>query len=886
MAGERRYTRIPPESSGDRLYMSHTAQIPYDTKDASYVWVTDASQTENYTISGGGGDSFDIHIHSINETTTVAGFLQVHYSAEATFNNYNAVNNQEIKDSSGTVRALVNGDTISIYIPNYNIVGSSDPSHGLNVDRKGAMYTRFTDGPAEISSFGKLRVAQQKLVAQYSFAKNAMTQSFTNAKIGTGGKDWLEDQGAIRLSATLNNDLSTHTSNYFHPVIPNSGILFTFAARLGNFTDSDGLIRNWGAFDSTDGFFFQANSTSTKVFNVVHRFTLDGNAVQNHTIPQSSFNKDTLDGSGSEANPSGMLIDLTKLNNFWVDYQFQGGGRTRWGVYYKGQRVVCHELDLENGNQTYAAPAGTFINNALSNPARPVCWAQKLTTGAGPYYFYAYGSGVYMETDADIMGEAPVVMHGADETPLPRDTTTNQLTIFTLSPKRYLPWAPAVENHSLYAPKILDVFPSPANLSESTIVGDGATVTVTTNTPHYLTVGEKFDIYNTTSYNGRHVIATVISGVSFTFADTPATSEVGEIRKVVKPDNRPIEVRVMANCNIRGAFDQNVGGNTQSTVTYDLHGEMLNDGYEFSRFIIDKAHQHDFDRLHDHLQYGAATNTSDQGLSRITQKISASGNIDTYSTGTEKVVIRIDNLSNKKTATTSFMYEDRAAVVFTQEDGAAWTNASPASLDHSQYSSLSNDTTEVTLNYLSLMNSSDAWLYTSLANIDDDRSVRAVTVSSLTNIVVGDTFTVGTGQAYVKKLSVVNGTTYVALEGRNANFDTAFINGAVFSTTSTGGGTLTINPITSTNRIGGTGDFAGWTELNDRDSFDLDYKTSLLAIDSSSWTAPAAVIASDLIAINGTPRIRVAWSFTVRHLEVEDTDTNIRMSMSWKEITQ
>ena len=44
MAGEKRFTRIPPESTGDRLYMVHTAEIEFVQKldaqggDTGHVW--------------------------------------------------------------------------------------------------------------------------------------------------------------------------------------------------------------------------------------------------------------------------------------------------------------------------------------------------------------------------------------------------------------------------------------------------------------------------------------------------------------------------------------------------------------------------------------------------------------------------------------------------------------------------------------------------------------------------------------------------------------------------------------------------------------------------------------------------------------------------------
>ena len=43
----------------------------------------------------------------------------------------------------------------------------------------------------------------------------------------------------------------------------------------------------------------------------------------------------------------------------------------RWGVFFEGQRIVCHEMYHHNG-----IGIGTQNHNPIGNPNRPVCWAQ------------------------------------------------------------------------------------------------------------------------------------------------------------------------------------------------------------------------------------------------------------------------------------------------------------------------------------------------------------------------------------------------------------------------------------------------------------------------------------------------------------------------------
>ena len=75
MAGERKYTRIPPESTGDRILLNHSAVIPYVSLENSHKWVLN----EEYVINN--ASPIDIHLHQVIEETATTGLIYVHYSA-------------------------------------------------------------------------------------------------------------------------------------------------------------------------------------------------------------------------------------------------------------------------------------------------------------------------------------------------------------------------------------------------------------------------------------------------------------------------------------------------------------------------------------------------------------------------------------------------------------------------------------------------------------------------------------------------------------------------------------------------------------------------------------------------------------------------------------
>ena len=66
------------------------------------------------------------------------------------------------------------------------------------------------------------------------------------------------------------------------------------------------------------------------------------------TITQSNWNGDKFDGTGD----SGVTIDVTKGNLFWLDVEWLGVGDVRTGFYIDGKPVVAHTFYNTNKNST------------------------------------------------------------------------------------------------------------------------------------------------------------------------------------------------------------------------------------------------------------------------------------------------------------------------------------------------------------------------------------------------------------------------------------------------------------------------------------------------------------------------------------------------------
>ena len=121
-----------------------------------------------------------------------------------------------------------------------------------------------------------------------------------------------------------------------------------------------------GLFDDNDGLFWLYDGGTIKV---VVRSSTSGSPVDTE-VAQSAFNNDTLDGNG----PSGVTIDFTKEQIFWIDYEWLGVGTVRYGVVHQGAYILAHSQHHNNsGTSVYMStpnlPVRYFIENAGTGAA-------------------------------------------------------------------------------------------------------------------------------------------------------------------------------------------------------------------------------------------------------------------------------------------------------------------------------------------------------------------------------------------------------------------------------------------------------------------------------------------------------------------------------------
>lgn len=101
-----------------------------------------------------------------------------------------------------------------------------------------------------------------------------------------------------------------------------------------------GIIQEIGMLDDENGIFFRNDEG---IVNVVVRSNVSGSVVDT-AVAQSAWNLDTVDGAG----PSGITIDWSKVQIFFLDYEWLSAGRVRIGLRINGIEIIVHEFDHAN----------------------------------------------------------------------------------------------------------------------------------------------------------------------------------------------------------------------------------------------------------------------------------------------------------------------------------------------------------------------------------------------------------------------------------------------------------------------------------------------------------------------------------------------------------
>lgn len=190
-----------------------------------------------------------------------------------------------------------------------------------------------------LDAFARVRTAEGITIFDHQNEYDASPLLFEDILNG-GSATHVPEESSVRLStgAGTSGNFAYRQSREYFRYQPGHSRITLQTALMGALKAN--VRQRVGHFDVDNGHFFEQDGTNLKV---VQRSKASG-VVVDTAVNQSAWNVDKLNGTG----PSGVTIDTSKTQIFFVDLQWLGVGRVRMGVYIAGFPVVCHQFNNSN----------------------------------------------------------------------------------------------------------------------------------------------------------------------------------------------------------------------------------------------------------------------------------------------------------------------------------------------------------------------------------------------------------------------------------------------------------------------------------------------------------------------------------------------------------
>jgi len=180
------------------------------------------------------------------------------------------------------------------------------------------------------------------------------TDNQFDTSLTTGGTTtYLPNESSVQMSVTTANgsEVVRQTFRNF-PYQPGKGLTFLATFVFGE--PKTNLRQRVGYFNEGNGVFLQRNDDVAFVLRS-SSYPTPGTPSDVRTVPRSEWNVDKMDGTG----PSGRVLDLTKNQILYMDFEWLGTGDVRCGFYVDGQVQICHIF--HNDNTQFAVYMTTAI---------------------------------------------------------------------------------------------------------------------------------------------------------------------------------------------------------------------------------------------------------------------------------------------------------------------------------------------------------------------------------------------------------------------------------------------------------------------------------------------------------------------------------------------
>jgi len=213
-------------------------------------------------------------------------------------------------------------------------------------------------GSFPTDSFGRLRVSEPFTLfdSSHRYRDNGLWSTYTS---GTASATFNASQGLMDLTiGTANNDEIIRETTKVFSYQPGKSLLvmntFVMSPTKTN------LRQRVGYYGDDNGLYVELYGNA---LSLVERSLVTG-IVTETPVAQADWNGDKLDGTG----PSGITLDITKAQIFWMDIEWLGLGTVRLGFIINGQFILCHSFHHANLiTSTYITTASLPLRYEIKN---------------------------------------------------------------------------------------------------------------------------------------------------------------------------------------------------------------------------------------------------------------------------------------------------------------------------------------------------------------------------------------------------------------------------------------------------------------------------------------------------------------------------------------
>lgn len=219
-------------------------------------------------------------------------------------------------------------------------------------------------GGTNVDAFNRLRVSNPLTLfdSSHRYDDNAL---WANSITGTAAATFSADEGLVNLTVgTANGDQIIRETIRVFSYQPGKSLLVMNTFVMG--TAKANLRQRVGYYGAANGMYFERDGTS---LYLVERSSVTG-LVVNTRVSQQDWNQDTLDGSNSAANPSGITLDASKAQILYMDVEWLGLGTVRMGFIIDGVFIPAHNFNHANLiTTTYITTASLPLRYEMTNTA-------------------------------------------------------------------------------------------------------------------------------------------------------------------------------------------------------------------------------------------------------------------------------------------------------------------------------------------------------------------------------------------------------------------------------------------------------------------------------------------------------------------------------------